>query len=222
MIGFKKTTILLGLFVVVSLLAVTASAGILDTEKAYSDDLMPSGWQGNTPFVGDDNPNLAGSIDWAVFAPGVFGAAFPDAVFPVGYSLPTDQFTYVYQVHCLPGRVPISLFAVALQNEASHISTFTASGVNGDGTSDTPTIYNPPEGSAVWNFAGILTDSCGLLFSSRMTPMDYYSVIVDEGTVANGIEVSSPSPTSIPEPATIWLLSSGLGLVLVLRRCRRR
>ena len=139
-----------------------------------------------------------------------------------GYE-PTGDYTYVYQVHCT-GPASISLFSVALEGLADNIGSFvdTQYSLVGDAPYDTA-IYPAPDGSANWNFAGIVTNSssCGLVFTSPYGPMDYFSLVVDDGNVVNYIDVGSPIPVPIPEPATLSRLACGLGLAWTARRLRR-
>jgi hypothetical protein len=207
----KKATVVLVLFAAISVLAGPAFAGLLDTGQAYTEGTRT--WQGNTLF--DNGEGLTGSVDWAVFGPGVF---------PFGGYSPTDSYTYVYQIHAT--GVAVSQFSVALEGRANGLGWFSdeAHGVTGDLPTEDSWIYDPPEGSANWFFGGILggSSSRGLVFSSPSPPMDYYSLAVDHGTVANYIDVASPIPVPIPEPATIWLLACALGTTLAVRRLRRR
>ncbi len=212
MIGFKKATWVLGAFAIISLIAATASAGLLDTGTPYDDGTTI--WSGTTGFSGQPSPDVNGTVDWVVFAPG----AFPFS----GYTPTPGDFTYAYQIHCT-GPASLTYFSVAIENAANNIGSFTTGGVTGNAPLD-DYIDPPPDGDASWDFDGIVAggESCGLVFSSPNKPMDFYSIVIDHGEVQIAEPVPSPSPTPIPEPATLWLLGSSLGLVLATRRFRRR
>jgi len=209
MIGFKKATLCVILFAIVGLWALPAPAGLLDTGPPYTSD--GTTWRGTTVFPDTYDPVLSGSVVWAVYGPGDFPFS--------GYTPTAGQLTYVYEVNCT-GSASISDFSVALQNGVNNIGWFTS--VDGDEPWDAE-ASNPPSGSATWYFDGIATgeSSCGLVFCSPNTPTDYYSGVIDHGQYRIAEPVPSPSAIPIPEPATIWLLACGLGLVGIVRRSWR-
>jgi hypothetical protein len=210
MTGLRKTTTILWAFAMVSLVAGSALAGLLDTGTPYYDGTKS--WKGTTPF--DSGDDLIGTVDWAVFGPGQFPFS--------GYEPTSGSFTYVYQLHNT-GTAAITAFTVALENYAGNIGSFSdlVHGVTGVATTEEMLSL---DGGAVWSFSGISTSdsSCGLVFSSSYTPMDYIGVTVNHGQFAFTDPVPAPSASPIPEPGAIWLLASGLGLVLAARWFRRR
>jgi hypothetical protein len=213
MIG-KNTVIGLALFAIVGLWVLPASADLLTTGIAYNDGITV--WRGtsNLPVVPD--PVLGAYVEWAVYAPG----AFPFA----GYTPTPGEFTYAYQLFSTRPAA-ISNFTVGLDNLADNIGTFVdgGNGVTGIQPLDPPHLYGPlPGGSASWDFDGITQDghSCGLVFSSPYAPLENLAVIVNHGEFRTGL---APSPSNgVPEPATLWLLGSGLGLIVAGRWFRRR
>jgi len=202
MIGKKKTTLSLVLFAMIGLCAASVSAGLLDTGTPYTDATRT--WRDTTSFDGSmyGNPNLAGTIDWVVFAPGQFPFS--------GFTPPSDQCSYVYQVNS-SGSDHITSYSVYLNNEANNQDSFTDTdnGVSGDPpTGEILTPYTTVE----WQFAGIVQDgeSEGLVFTSPNTPENAVGLLVNGGSVAFAIPVPAPSSNPIPEPATILSLLIGL------------
>jgi hypothetical protein len=163
------------------------------------------GWSGSTPFA---EGTLSGRIDWAVFGPGAFNAAFPGS----GYVAPDGEMTYTYQVVVDPPPSDvISSFQLMLDpdNPADNIGTFSGSGVTGD----VPiySVFLPAEigaETAVWGFEGIPMggSSQGLVFSSPNKPMSHLGVVQDSGTTALTIPVPRPSSEPIPEPSSLALV----------------
>jgi hypothetical protein len=223
MIRLRKMIVLLGAVAVVGLAAMPSVASVLGTGFALPDPSRPNGcWEGSTEFEGDTNPLLAGFVHWAVFTPSAFQSAFSGVTLPVDYVFPTTGYIYTYQIDST-GDDPVSSFSVGLLAEADSIGWFTTNTVAGDQPDSN--YWLESYDSATWNFSNEIaqgTSSCGLIFNSLNGPTIFISALVDGGTSANGVSVSSPSPGSIPEPATIGLLVSGLGVVLVSRRFRRR
>lgn len=212
MIGSKKATGIFGSFVVVGLLAASASAGILGTGLSYNDG-MP--WEGSTSY--SSGGTLTGSVEWAVFAPGRFPFS--------GYTPTPGEFTYVYQV-LNSGTAAVSSFGVGIENVADMVGTFVDEGHGVTGNS--PSAMDVYLGDSVfWSFVGdghsIAKDctSCGLVVSSPTAPLDYYGGILNHGEFALVVPVPSPGPNSIPEPATLWLLGSGVCAMMVRGWFRR-
>jgi hypothetical protein len=208
MMGLNKAAVVLGLFAVVCCVAAPAFASLLDTGSPYSDEAGV--WKGNTEF--DSGGHLRGSVDWVVYGPGQFPFS--------GYE-PTsaDSFTYVFQVHNT-GPAPITYFTVGLLNYADGTGSFSDSAHGVSGVANTATSLSVEDGYVDWTFAGGIaqgSSSCGLVFSSPTTPMDFLGVTIDHGEYAFTEPLPSPSGNSIPEPGTFVLLASGLGLALVRR-----
>ena len=198
-----KRTLLIGL--VVGLFATAAGAGALDGHASAFNDGSTT-WTGSTAF--NNGLGLFGKVDWAVFGPG----AFPY----LGYTPTAGELTYAYQVFVGTGSLEVTSFAVALDNVAGNMGTF--SDLAGDAPTG-QTLTPPPFGSASWSFAGILADSSsmGLAFSSIKVPKDLFGSTVDGGTGAIVIPLPSPDVTDVPEPVTMSVLGLG-GLALLRRR----
>jgi hypothetical protein len=212
MIG-KRIALGLALFCIVGLWALPAPADLLTTGTPYYDGVTT--WKGTSNFPAIPDPVLGGYVDWVVYAPGQFPFT--------GYTPTAGEFTYVYQMHST-GTAAVSNYSVGLDNPADNIGDFVDLGhsVTGDPALIPMNIYGPfPGGSASWDFNGINQGghSCGLVFSSPYKPLENFAVIINHGQYQVAQSVPSPSNTT-PEPATIWLLGGGLGLILAnwLRR----
>ncbi len=83
-------------------------------------------WHGTTGYVGvPASGGLAGTIDWAVYAPGVFPAGFT----PVGGFVPSaGEYLYAYQ-GIETGAASLTSVSVVLDNFAHNIGNFTATGI---------------------------------------------------------------------------------------------
>lgn len=209
MIRKNKAAFWLVLLSMIGCFAAPAFAGLLNTGTPYG------GWSGSTPFVGTINPDLKGHIDWAVFGPNV--GDFPFS----GYTPSLGELTYAYQVFG-EGLDHISTYYVPFSQPANNFASFSdaANGVTGTVPTYTDSL------SAYWEFTGSAgigqgANSEGLVYSSSNIPTTWYSIVVNGGTVALAEPVPAPSSIPIPEPATIWLLLSALGL-LIVRQLRRR
>jgi len=219
MSGKKTVMLCLASFALIGLWSAPALATWIDTVTPYDDGTTV--WKGETTFsVVLPSPALplSGHIDWAVFAPWQ-PLPFSD------YTRTPGQFTYVYQVYNDVTAAALSYYGVILENQAGNIdwstdAMFGVPAVEPYSASITP----PPDGAAEWDFSNLAAGSVssGLVFSSPQTPMDFYSIVINSGEYAIAEPVPSPSPNSIPEPATIWLLVSGLGTVLGAYWWRRR
>jgi hypothetical protein len=204
-------------FAVAAVLAVPAFAGLLGTGLSYNDGVRPTPWEGTTTFVSDEDPTLSGYVEWAVFEPGVFPFT--------GYEPTEGKLAYVYQVFST-GTAAISNYSVTIENPADNIGKFIDElhGVTGDQPLDPMNLYPAPGGGASWDFGGIVQDgsSCGLVFSSERKPVEFDSIVVNHGAYAVAEPIPSPGPNNIPEPGTLWLLGSGLGLMMARRWFWRR
>ncbi len=212
MIGSKKAISVLGLIAIVSLAAAPAFAGMLDTGTPYFDGTET--WSGTTS-AGDSE--VGGSIDWRVYAPGQFPFS--------GYTPTPGEFAYVYQFHNDPGSAAISLYSVAVENSIDNAGWFVDGGNGVTGVQpDDANINAPPGGDVYWDFSYILSgdSSCGLVYSSPNAPLDFWSIFINHGEYRIAEPVPSPSANSIPEPGTLWLLASGMAVMMAARRFRRR
>jgi hypothetical protein len=204
----KQTTVCLALLFALTLLA-PVSAGLIDTGTHYGS------WSGTTAFTGVTNPLLKGTIDWVVFGPGDFPFS--------GYSPTVGELTYAYQIHCTgDDAISTEIVPFPSANTADNVGAFSDSlhGVTGDA----PTVMGlDPADSVYWLFSDIEKgkSSEGLVYSSPNVPQAWYSIIINGGTVAIADPIPAPSSTPIPEPASVWLLVSGL-VALSVWRLRRR
>lgn len=203
------------------LLPVAADAGLLLNNPAAYVDGSNVTWTGTTAFSVnnlDNSPDLQGTVDWSVFAPGHFPYAAN------GYTPTTGEYTYAYQVF-ESGPAPVSSFSVALLAAADNIGNFTlATAVPTDpvlGEAISPlsnakwtmkvlgTADDPPTGDA----------SYGLAFSSPIPPQDLFGSLVDDGNAAFVIPLPSPNANfSFPEPASLSLVMAAGGASLLRRR----
>ena len=173
-------------------------------------------YQGSTTYVGMVNPNLAGYIDFAVFAPGKAPVGFSGYT---GYN-PTE-YLYTYQVFETGSDVLTSM-TVALVDYANNAGHFTAASISGDIPSvdagNPPTFYAEyavPFDSSSWYFDGVSANTTGLAFQSPDSPLMTQATTIDGGTPGLAIPVPSPNPNNVPEPSTFVLALcavAGLGL----------
>jgi hypothetical protein len=187
------------------------AAPLAGNALAYNDGMTT--WSGSTPFV---QGTLQGDIEWAVFAPGDFNAAYPGAAY-----VAPGKLIYAYQVF-VTGTAPLSQFSVSLQNPAGDIGSFedAVAGITGADYSSAG-LFSP--GSADWDFQmptipqGSM--SRGLVFSSDRVPMSYAGGVLDDGQIAAVIPLPSPDGFPIPEPSTVTMLGlAGFALLPLIRR----
>jgi hypothetical protein len=213
MIKFNRASTCLALFLVINLLAINAFAGLLDVGSPYYDGVKT--WKGTTTFVSDDNPNLHGYVEWAVFAPGQFPGAF------TGYTPTPGEFTYAYQIF-EEGSDDVSDLTVYMANPADNIGTFNVPSVPGLAPLTMTLISSE---SADWTFSGIKLpnngNSIGLAYSSPYVPLDLYAGVLDGGSTATVDPVPSPDTYSIPEPSMLALLTICLGMAGFVATKRR-
>ncbi len=202
---------------VFSLLVVPAQAGDLDgIAGAFNDGSGPGvggAWTGSTTYNnGLAVPNnLFGTIDYAVMTAGNFAAAFPTATYASGAAM-----VYLYQVNN-SGTFSVSAEIVNVNASANSIGQF--ENTVGEVASS---LFGFDSGNkAIWNFASPLIgtgqSSYVLAFSSNNLPVLGASITVDGGTFGVS-SVPTPGTVSIPEPASLALLSMGFMALAVRRR----
>jgi len=208
MVWLIKTAKCLALSAVIGLLAANTYAGLIDVGTAYD------GWKGTTTFQSTSNPDLKGSVDWIVYK----AADFPFS----GYTPTSGELVYVYQVFST-GKDHISSYSVILDNLADSIGAFSDSTNGITGQAPISMVLTPLD-SAHWQFAGINQgeNSEGLVYCSPNKPEDYYSIVVNGGSYAIADPIPSPSSAKIPEPGTLLLLMTALGVLAVMKIARRR
>jgi hypothetical protein len=210
------------LFLALALIACASTssfAGYLATDaSAYFDGVKL--WSGTTPY--SDGGNLVGTIDWAVYAPGMHPAAFTSYAPGAPNSV---EALYTYQIF-EAGTDNLSLLSVGISGEGNNAGSF-------ESTTTSPTITGLAPSSAsvtdfvsaTWNFTGIGAgaSSRGLFFTSPNTPINSVGVVLNGGSAAGAFPIPGSSPFLIPEPTTLVLAFSGLvGLALVTLRRRIR
>ena len=220
MIGSKKATWVLGAFAIVSLIAATASAGLLGTGLSYTDATHPSGWEGSNTFTQSVvGGTLAGKVDWAIFTASNFASLFPD------YNPTPGELVYAYQVFDT-GTVEISKTEAPLLSSApaNGVGSFVDNGMSGV----LPSSMSINSADVIWNFASPTIpwspagNSAGLAFSSPRTPRTDWYIVIDGGGTVNVNGVGGPGTTAIPEPSTLALLvvmAASLGIA-VLRQSK--
>lgn len=153
------------------------------------------------------------SVDYAVFAPGAFGVAFPGQD-PSGGS----DYVYAYQINNLPGTIPaatpISQFTVGLDGNEPLGATGFITDVGVTDPSASSYIGAGPT-SVAYNFLPQIPfngTSAVLFFTSAAAPE------FDTATVNAAWADTHELPSPTPEPATLGLVALGLGLVGMRRR----
>ena len=187
-----------------------AEAGLL---SANSGGAIPA-FTGTQAFVNSFSGfTVNATVDYAVFAPGAFGVAFPGQD-------PSSGTDYVYAYQITNSDTP----------DATAVSTFTV-GLDGDeplgaiGFYDPAALVDPTASayvgsgptSAAWDFTapGVIpvnSESAILLFTSSAAPEWHASTV--SGAWSSTHEL--PSPT--PEPAALGLVALGMGLISLRRK----
>lgn len=172
-----------------------------------------SGWASSLALSGGGVPTV--SVEYAVFAPGTFNAAF-------GSGDPSGGLQYVYAYQLLvdaTSPVPTSKFTVGLDPgaSASGIGELNDSGATGIGVA--ASSYNittgPTDNSAVWNYNPRIAangKSKLLLFASPYEPKWLTCTVKGSAYAETGYYVPSP----MPEPGTLLsLIVAGIALIFV-------
>ena len=202
---FNRTsgTGVLGMAAVVAITGGSAHAGLLSANSAGA---MP-GFTGSTNFSGGMSTfTVNADVDYAVFAPGDFGAAFP-GLDPSGGT----EYVYAYQIHNLDTNVLRLTVGLDGDEPLGTISSIPDVGLVDP--SDALFVGLPaPATSAAWDFSApnsipIGTSSAVLFFTSAAGP-EY-----DSATVEAAFPASQPLPSPLPEPASLGLMAMGLALM---------
>jgi hypothetical protein len=221
MIASKKATWVLASLVAISLMAATASAGILGTNLSYQ------GCEGSVGFTqGVTDGTLAGTLDFAVFTRDNFLS-----LSYTGYTPTPGELVYTYQIHNT-GTVAISLSKLLLIGGAPADNAGTFLGATVSGQDPYQSFVNGTQ-NVTWNFSGVAGNthfilpsgqSMGLAFSSPRKPTTHdINVIVDGGGSVNVPNVAGPGATAIPEPTSLALLAAAAAIagIAVTRRHRK-
>ena len=187
----------------------TAHAGLLADNDAGA---LP-GFTGNTNFAGGFlTYTIDADVDYAVFAPGTFDAAFPGLD-------PSGGTEYVYAYQIANNDTDISKLTVGLDGDEplGTIGYIADAGLTDPSDSLFVGIPNPT--SAAWDFTvpnplTIGNSSAVLIFTSAAAP-EY-----DSATVEAAFPDSQSLPSPLPEPATLGLMAMGLGLMGVRKHSR--
>ena len=212
-------------------IACCAMAGLLLVGSASgsvvlsSDTNAISDWQGSVLYTNVDPiyyPQLAVSVDYAVYAPGNFNASFPGQDPTAG-----ADFIYAYQI--FNNLTPHPGWPV-WQGDEDYVTKFSV-GMSGldeqpvdagfvAGTGQAPSSSSLPVGSAGWTYR---VSSNKLLYGSVSAVLYYASPFGptwDNGSVqginAATLPLSMPSP--LPEPASLSLLALGAMSCIVRRK----
>ncbi len=198
--------------VVFGMVGTGLAAPLADDLAAYDDGNGPTGgqWRGSVAMVDTD---LAGIVEYAVYAPGAFPYAGLD-----GWTPTPGEMVYAYQIFST-GTAAIEAFQVILGNVADN----EGSADLGNGGDPIASSLLLPNFFVNWTVdggdPGLETgeNSVGLVYSSIKKPVMSLGSVINS-TSASGL-VPGPGSADIPEPATMCLLA--LGAVGLLRRRRR-
>jgi len=212
----KRAMVYVALVFVLNLFSAMAFGEIWDYGTPYTDGSSTI-WKGTTHFE-HSSTHLEGDLSWIVYGPGQF--PYEDS----GYSPPSNQFTYAYQISNT-GSVSISDFTLSVDQAVDNIDSFVSSG-RVAGTLPTDTDFDSgPGGFVEWIFTthhiSPGTSSAGLVFTSLKAPMLTTGRVTDGGSAIGSVSLPGPGPNDIPEPGTLMLLLAGLGFVAIVQHFSR-
>jgi hypothetical protein len=200
---------------------------------AYNDGNGPGAngaWYGSASYA--NSTSLSGTVDWAVFTPSQFLAAFGGSA--SGFQPTPHELVYTYQIINTGAANASSLSMTLWPGPADNIGSFsTLPGTAATGSAlDSPTA-SLPFGSAAWSFGATPQDpnattipgngysSVGLAYSSPNSPDLFWDgTLIDDGHQATtNAYLATPSniQVSVPEPSTTVLLAAA-AILLGLRR----
>jgi hypothetical protein len=188
----------------------TAEAGLLSANSGGAIAAFTGTQLFSNSFAGF---TVNASVDYAVFAPGAFGVAFPGQDPSNG-----SDYVYAYQINNLPGTIPaataISQFTVGLDGDEPLGATGFITDIGVTNPSATGYVGAGPT-SVAFDFSPQIPfdgTSAVLLFTSAAAPE------LDTATVHAAWPDTHLLPSPTPEPATLGLLAMGLGLIGTRRR----
>lgn len=206
------------------LLAGSASGAVVLSSDANA---IPA-WHGSVLYTNVDPiyyPQLAVSVDYAVYAPGQFGLSFPGAD-------PTSGSRFIYAYHVLNNLTPHPGWS-AWQGNEDYVTKFSVGMTQLDelpsnagyvtGTGQAPNSSNLPIGSAGWTYRASTNK---LLYGATGAVLYYASPFGpewDDGTVQGYYAVTLPlsMPSPMPEPASLSLLALGAAISCIVRRKKK-
>jgi hypothetical protein len=199
------------------LLPASAKAGVLYPNGYGYVDGSNTTWDGTTSFSAlsaDSQPDISGTVDWEVFTPAGYAAAFPTSTY-----VPTaGEYVYAYQAFNV-GPAPLSSFSVTILTSglADNIGSFqTATPAGQDG----PITQTLGGESANWTMKVPAGDaSWALTYSSPYPPTNLFGSLVDDGNSAFVIPLPSPNPNAnTPEPSVVGMMMIAGASALIRRR----
>lgn len=201
-LGFAVSAVMMG--------ANATEAGLLSSSSGGA---IPA-YTGTQTFVNSYSGfAVDASVDYAVFAPGAFGVAFPGLDPSAG-----ADYVYAYQItnNDTPEATDISTFTVGLDGDESLGSIGFIPGALLIDPSASAYVGSGPT-SAAWDFTapGVIPDlasSAVLFFTSANAPE------WDNATVSAAWSATAQLPSPTPEPATLGLVALGLGLIGMRRK----
>jgi PEP-CTERM motif len=189
-----------------------AEAGLLSSNNGGA---LP-GFTGTQSFNDDFSGFTVNAlVDYAVFAPGAFGAAFP-GLDPSGGT----DYVYAYQIDNqgagdVPAATTITKFTVGLDGDETLGSIGSIPDIGAVAPSAALYVGAGPT-SAAWDFTTLGTGlSSSLLFFTSADAPELHS-----STVAAAWNRSHDLPSPLPEPASLTLLALGAGVACFGKRRR--
>ena len=199
MLGIVASGLVLG--------AGSAEAGLLSSNSGGA---IPA-YTGSQLFSASSTGfSVSANVDYAVFAPGAFGAAFPGQD-------PSNGTEYVYAYQIENFDTAVNKLTVGLDGDEPLGSVGFVSDAGLIDPSASLFVGSGPTSSA-WDFApnSLLNTSSSsiLIFTSAAAPE------WDSGTVSAQFLATHDLPSPLPEPASLGLIAAGAALVGLKRRPR--
>jgi hypothetical protein len=195
-------------FVCASVFTACANASL------YNDPAAMADFTGRTPFeITQLDSYLRVDVEYAVYVPGTY----PGRDFTGG-----SQYIYAYQVfNSSRSNVAVDFFSVGLTGGAGADLIYT----------DDTYGYNPQAGVEP-SISHVFAQSTGFVFADQnLNPRKWSSVLIFSSVYSPTMGVGTVSggglcgmgilvtPSTVPEPATILMIGSGLILLNLRRKC---